>query len=371
LRCDLGFLHRLRGDILLKRHRNDPVPAEEAYRTAIDIAKRQRARSYELLASLSLAKLYQSTSRLFEAHAVLAPALEGFSPTPELPQIAEAQELLAALVETEQVKAAEAQRQRRLDLKIAYGHAVMWGRGWAAEETSAAFTRVDEFAGPKENAAARFAAYFAECISSLARSQLRLARETSETFLRDAEAEGRATEAASARSVLGQVLLNQGELKAARSVLERALADCGPRRDGETGSRFWDAEVSATSFLAAVEWHLGEADRARALINRAVRRAEELGSIPITVMALNWRAVLESQRHDVLATRNAADAVLALAEEHGVKGVSEFDWVYVHWARGKLVDPQEGAVGFRQELAAFMDKGLRLCAILSRIACRA
>jgi hypothetical protein len=32
-----------------------------------------------------------------DAHAILAPALEGFAPTPEMPEIAEAQALLAAL----------------------------------------------------------------------------------------------------------------------------------------------------------------------------------------------------------------------------------------------------------------------------------
>jgi predicted ATPase len=369
-RCDLGFLHRLRGDILLKHDPASPAPAEEAYRTAIAIAKQQGARSYELLASLALAKLYQSTAHPAEAHAVLAPALEGFSPTPEMPGIAEAQALLAVLAETDDVKAGAERRQHRQHLQVSYGnallaarghgHALMWGKGWAAEETSAAFARVDEFAGPKENPAARFAAYFAECISNLSRGQLRLARETCESFLREAEAEGRAAEATSVRSVLGQVLLNQGELKAARSVLERALADYDPRRDGEPGSRFRDAEVSATAVLAATEWHLGEADRARELINRAVRRAEELSILPITAMALIWRAVLESQRHDASATRDAADAVLALTEEHGVKGVAEFNGIYTHWARGQLLDPEAGADGFRQELAAFMDKGLRL-----------
>jgi hypothetical protein len=45
--------------------------------------------------SLSLAKLHQSTGRPAEAHAVLAPALEGFSPTPEMPQVADAEALLA------------------------------------------------------------------------------------------------------------------------------------------------------------------------------------------------------------------------------------------------------------------------------------
>jgi len=46
---------------------------------------------------LSLAKLYQSTARPVEAHAVLGPALEGFAPTPEMPEIAEAQTLLERL----------------------------------------------------------------------------------------------------------------------------------------------------------------------------------------------------------------------------------------------------------------------------------
>ena len=91
------YLHRLRGDTLLKRDPADPAPAENAYRTAIAIAEEQGARSYVLLASLSLAKLYQSTARIADANAVLAPAVEGFTATPEMPEIAEAQSLLEHL----------------------------------------------------------------------------------------------------------------------------------------------------------------------------------------------------------------------------------------------------------------------------------
>jgi predicted ATPase len=91
------YLLRLRGDIFLKRDPADPASVEKAYRAAIAIAKQQGAHSYELLASLSLAKLYQSTARPDEAYAVLAPALEGFTPTPEMPEIAEAQALLERL----------------------------------------------------------------------------------------------------------------------------------------------------------------------------------------------------------------------------------------------------------------------------------
>ena len=82
---------------LLNRSPASPAPAEDEFLTAIAVAKQQGTRSFELRAALALAKLYQSTARPADAHAVLAPALEGFSPTPEMPEIAEAQALLVAI----------------------------------------------------------------------------------------------------------------------------------------------------------------------------------------------------------------------------------------------------------------------------------
>jgi predicted ATPase len=90
-------LHRIRGEILLKRDPANTSPAEEAFLAAIAVAQAQKAKSFELQAALPLAKLYQSTARPADAYAVLAPALEGFSPTPEMAEIAEAQALLASL----------------------------------------------------------------------------------------------------------------------------------------------------------------------------------------------------------------------------------------------------------------------------------
>ena len=92
-----ALLHRIRGDILLKADPEHPVRAEDAYHAAIAAAHAQKARSFELQAALALAKLYQSTARPAEAHAILAPALGGFSPTPEMPEIAEAMSLASRL----------------------------------------------------------------------------------------------------------------------------------------------------------------------------------------------------------------------------------------------------------------------------------
>jgi predicted ATPase len=92
-----AFLHRLRGEILLKRDPANTAPAEDALLTAIAVAQQQKARSFELRAALDLTRLYSSTSRSAEARALLASALKGFSPTPEFPEIVEAQALLSAL----------------------------------------------------------------------------------------------------------------------------------------------------------------------------------------------------------------------------------------------------------------------------------
>ncbi len=88
-------LHRARGEILLRHNSANPTPAEEAFLTAIAIAKRQATRSFQLRAALALAKLYGAIGRDADAHSVLGTALEGFAPTPGFQEIGEALELLA------------------------------------------------------------------------------------------------------------------------------------------------------------------------------------------------------------------------------------------------------------------------------------
>ena len=90
-------MHRIRAEILLKRDPTDTAAAEQSLHAAIAIAQSQKARSFELRAALSLAKLYRAADRDADAYAVLAPAVEGFPPTQQFPELTEAQTLVAAL----------------------------------------------------------------------------------------------------------------------------------------------------------------------------------------------------------------------------------------------------------------------------------
>jgi Protein of unknown function (DUF3489) len=150
----------------------------------------------------TIADLTQATGWL--PHTTRA-ALEGFAPTRELPEIAEAQALLAALAETQEVKAAEAQRQRRLHLQTQYGQAMMYSKGFAAEETNAAFARAAELATKSDDFSQRFAAARGQWTVALVRGGLNSAQEMASAFLQEAENERRLVEAGVVRRGLALI----------------------------------------------------------------------------------------------------------------------------------------------------------------------
>jgi class 3 adenylate cyclase/tetratricopeptide (TPR) repeat protein len=354
-------LNRVRGEILLKRDPANPTPAEQALQTAIAVAKQQATRSFELRAALSLAKLYQSTSRPVDALAVLAPALEGFAPTPEMPEIAEALSLLAALAESEEVKAAEAQRQRRLHLQTAYGQAVMWSKGFAAEETKAAFTRATDLAVNAGDFAQRFAAAHGQWTLALLRGELRSAIGLASACLREAENAGCVVEVGVAHRGLGLISYYCGDFAGARSHCERAIDSCGSVRDQETRERYSnDTGCLAMGCLAVASWQLGNVERARALIDAASRRASELSHVPSMAHPLHWRTQLELLRGDAAAALSSAETLEALSREHGMTFWSITGELHSSWARGRLCDPVASVGELRRALKAFADQGAKL-----------
>ena len=65
-------LHHVKGELLLAQNPSDGAEAERCFRTAIEIARRQSARSAELRATTSLARLLAKQGRRDEARAMLA-----------------------------------------------------------------------------------------------------------------------------------------------------------------------------------------------------------------------------------------------------------------------------------------------------------
>ena len=91
-------IHRLRGRLLLATAEPAaPASAEACYRRALDVARRQGARSLELRAAVSLSRLWQAAGRHDEARELLAPVYERFTEGLDHPELREAAALLDEL----------------------------------------------------------------------------------------------------------------------------------------------------------------------------------------------------------------------------------------------------------------------------------
>jgi class 3 adenylate cyclase len=253
---------------------------------------------------------------------------------------------------------AAASARRRLKLQTDYGQAMMWSKGFAAEETRTAFARAAELAARTNDFSERFAASHGQWTLEIARGELRSARGLASTLLREAEDEGRVVETGVARGGLALIAYFSGDFLGAETHCERALEACAPGHEEKARERFGEyTEPVAMSCLAITTWQLGEVDRARKLIETANRRAAELGHAPSMGYPLLFRSHLEVLRGDAAAALRSAEALESCAREHGMALWRRWAALSSAWARGRLYDPAAAAAEFRRELTACSDQG--------------
>ena len=87
-------LYRLKGALLLGQAHPDAPQAETCFHHALDIARRQPAKSFELRAAISLAHLWQSQDKRQDAYDLLAPVYGWFTEGFNTADLQEAKALL-------------------------------------------------------------------------------------------------------------------------------------------------------------------------------------------------------------------------------------------------------------------------------------
>ena len=234
-----------------------------------------------------------------------------------MPEIAEAQALLAALAETDEVKAQAAQRQRLTQLQVAYGNALIAARGFGAPETTEAFARARESASGDKDAPARLAADYGLWVGSYQRGELSSMRAHVAAFLTDVEARPDSPEAGVAHRAAGMTCWFAAEYREARDHLERALASFQPGRDDDLAFRFGlDPGVGAMAYLAMVPWPLGEVERAISLIDRMQTRLADLTHGSTLAAGRTYAALFELMRGDYVRAAPNAVELARLARGH-------------------------------------------------------
>src|SRR5262249_43933007 len=94
----LAEAYRLQGVLLLQQAVPDPTRAASCFQQALAIARRQQAKSWELRAALSLARLWQAQGKRAEAYELLAPIYGWFTEGFDTVDLQEARALLEELL---------------------------------------------------------------------------------------------------------------------------------------------------------------------------------------------------------------------------------------------------------------------------------
>jgi predicted ATPase len=90
-------LNRLAGEIALQSPKPDTIKAEDHFERALAIARQQQAKSWELRAAMSLARLWRSQGKVREARELLGPVYGWFTEGFDTRDLKEAKALLEAL----------------------------------------------------------------------------------------------------------------------------------------------------------------------------------------------------------------------------------------------------------------------------------
>src|SRR5262249_33126717 len=92
-------MYRLKGALLLQQNADNQPEAEASFHHALDIARNQQAKSFELRAATSLARLWHQQGKRQEAHDLLAPIYSWFTEGFDTADLIDAKALLDELAE--------------------------------------------------------------------------------------------------------------------------------------------------------------------------------------------------------------------------------------------------------------------------------
>jgi predicted ATPase len=96
-RKDEAEVHRVVGELLWQQPTPDWQGAEMSFLKALEVARSQEAKGYELRAAISFARLWQSQSKRREAYDLLAPIYSWFTEGSDSKDLKDAQALLEEL----------------------------------------------------------------------------------------------------------------------------------------------------------------------------------------------------------------------------------------------------------------------------------
>jgi len=286
-------------------HARTAQAIEDLFRNNLDTQYAELARHYSHTDNAAKAVEYlrlagiQAAARSAYEEAV-AQLSRGLELVPELPEGAE-------------------REQQELLLQLALGAALMPTKGYTAPEVEKAYGRAAELCTRAGERPQLWQALHGLWIFCLARADVQRARDLAEQLLQSARPSGDAWGLFRGHQTVGFTLYLQGELREAREHLQQAFDLDGPLRQRLNTLPYEAVDwlVANRCYRANVLLTLGYLDQAVRAGRESVALAQEIGRPFASTRALFFDGFLHNMLGDVEGARERAEAVIALATEHG------------------------------------------------------
>jgi class 3 adenylate cyclase/predicted ATPase len=248
--------------------------------------------------------------------------------------------------------------QRELALYTALGGPLQVTKGWASPEVEHVYTRARELCRQVGDTPQLWAVLGGLATFYQNRGELQTAREFQEQRLALAQHQHDAARLMGVHASLESILYNLGEFPLARAHFEQSLALDEPHQHRLVVPTA-DLIVNCLSIGANVLQLLGYPEQGLARLHAALKRARELAH-PFTLVYAHFQAAdFHRLRREGQAAQRHAEAVVALASEHGFAQRLAQGIVQRGWALAEQRRVAEGIAQMRQGLAALQSTGAK------------
>ena len=247
--------------------------------------------------------------------------------------------------------------EQELAIQTALGVSLMALKGYAAPELLTAYHRAEEL-GRRLGLPPSAPVLRALAIAFVARGEIAKTHELGEQLLAMARRADDPILFAEAHYVLGVSLFWLGDFVRSREHLERAVAHYDPARHRVHTTIFGqDPGVICLSRLALTLWFLGYPDQAAQRGDEALALAAELGHPFSRAYALMYAALIACERRDIAATRELAEATLALCAEFRLEFFAWTATILRGWALAAQGQPDAGIAQLREGIVGHRAAG--------------
>jgi class 3 adenylate cyclase/predicted ATPase len=250
---------------------------------------------------------------------------------------------------------------RELTLSIALAAPLLMTRGYAAADVAHTYHRVQQLCQQVGDAAQVFPALYGLCLFHLVRGECTTARQVGQQALELAQQVQTPDFMMLAHTVLGVVLFFCGEFATALEHLEQGFAPYDPLQHHALALRYGDDPgVFSLAYMVVTLLMLGYLDRAKERSNAAVALARQLGHPYSLAIPLVTAAVSSQFRREGTSVQVWAEAIIALATEHGFAHWLGAGMILRGWALAHQGHVHEGIEQLQQGLAAWRAVGAGL-----------